>query len=292
MRAPRSSVLGIALPLRSLLQRFALVLLIGASFALMVLGRVDTATVERARSGVMDVVGPVLDVLSRPVAAANRVVAEVRDVMLLRSELERLRDENVRLLQWQTVARRMEAENVALRQLLSVVPETLPSFVAARVIADSGAPFVRTVLVNAGHRDGVRKGQVVMNDDGVVGRVIEVGERSTRILLITDLNSRIPVFDEDSGLRGILAGDNGETPALSFLPNQAQVLPGNRIVTSGHGGLFPQGLPIGVATARDGQIRVRPYVDLHRLEYVRIIRYELPLLSPAGEERPVAADTP
>jgi len=289
VRAPRSSVLGLAIPLRGLLQRFALVLLIGASFALMVIGRVDTATVERIRTGVIDVVGPVLDVLSRPVAAANRLIAEVRDIALLRSELDSLRDENARLLQWQAVARRMEAENSALRQLLSAGPETLPSFVAARVIADSGAPFVRTVLVNSGHRDGVRKGQVVMNKDGVVGRVVEVGERSARILLITDLNSRIPIFDEDSGLRGILAGDNGDLLSLSFLPNQAQVQPGNRIVTSGHGGLFPQGLPIGVATARDGHIRVRPYVDLHRLEYVRIIRYDLPLLAPAGEERPVAA---
>ena len=289
MRAPGGNVLRLAGPVRAVIQRFAFVLLIAAAFLLMLLGRFDNALVERTRLAVVDAVAPVMDVVSRPVAAANRAADAVGDLVNLRSELAIAREENRRLLQWQTVARRLEAENAAYRALLDVKTEAAPLFLSARVIADSGAPFVRTVLMNAGHRDGVRAGQAVMNEDGLVGRVAQVGQRSARILLLSDLNSRVPVINGASQQRGVLVGDNTDLPQLVFLPNQAQVSPGDPIVTSGHGGLFPPGLPIGVVgSVRDGIARVQPLVDWHRLEFVRVVRYQLPRLAPAGEEQPVA----
>ena len=289
MREPSGNMLRYAVPFRAVLQRFAFVLLIAAAFLLMLLGRFDNALVERTRLAVVDAVAPIMDVVSRPVAAANRAAAAVADLVQLRSELASAREDNQRLLQWQMVARRLEAENAAYRALLDVRTETAPLFVSARVIADSGAPFVRSVLMNAGYRDGVRKGQAVMNEDGLVGRVAEVGQRSARILLLSDLNSRIPIINGTSQQRGVLVGDNTDLPQLVFLPNQATVSPGDPIVTSGHGGLFPPGLPIGVVgSVADGAVRVNPLVDWHRLEFVRVVRYRLPRLTPAGEERPVA----
>ncbi len=279
MRAPQRSVLKAAVPIRNLLQRFAFVLLVGSAFALMLLGRFDNSAVERARLGIIDAFTPILDVVSRPVSAANAVVRDIGELIELRTELARVKEENERLLQWQTVARRLEAENAAFRSLLSAKIETSSFVVAARVVADAGGPFVRTVLLNAGRRDGVAKGQAVVNAEGMVGRIAEVGERSSRVLLLSDLNSRVPVVNERSGQRGVLAGDNSEWPQLVFLPNQAQVQPGDPIVTSGHGGLLPPGLPIGiVASTGDGGVRVQPLVNWHRLEFVRVVRYDLPRL--------------
>lgn len=287
MRAPQGNVLRVAVPLRNLVQRFAFVLLIGSAFALMLLGRFDNVAVERVRLGIVDAFTPIMDVVSRPVSAVNAVVRDIREVVDLRTELARVKEENERLLQWQTVARRLEAENSGFRSLLTAKTETSSFLIAARVVADAGGPFVRTVLLNAGRRDGVSKGQAVVNADGMVGRVAEVGERSGRILLLSDLNSRVPVVNERSGQRGVLAGDNSEWPLLVFLPNQAQVQPGDPIVTSGHGGLLPPGLPIGiVASIGEGGVRVQPLVNWHRLEFVRVVRYDLPRLeSGANGER-------
>jgi rod shape-determining protein MreC len=286
VRAPKGNVLRVAVPIRNVLQRFAFVLFVGSAFALMLLGRLDNAVVERIRLGVVDAFAPIMDVVSRPVSAANDLADEVRELVSLRTELARVREENERLLQWQTVARRLEAENAAFRSLLSAKSETSSFLIAARVVADAGGPFVRTVLLNAGRRDGVRKGQAVVNSEGMVGRIAEVGERSARVLLLSDLNSRVPVVNERSGQRGVLAGDNTEWPQLVFLPNQAQVQPGDPIVTSGHGGVLPPGLPIGiVASTNDGVVRVQPLVEWSRLEFVRVVRYDLPRLDSEADPR-------
>jgi len=284
VRGQKNNATRLALPLWHLAQRFAPALFIGAAFAIMLFGRFDPATVERVRLVVTDVAAPILDAASQPLAAVNRGVDNVQAWLTLHDELDRLRDENERLRQWQAAARRLEAENASLRGLLNVRSDQPPSFISARVIADAGVPFVRTVLVNAGHRDGIRRGQAVMNADGLLGRVVEVGERSARILLLTDLNSRVPVTNLNSGLRGVLAGDNRERPQLAFLPNQMQVAVGDRIVTSGHGGVLPQGLPVGVVSGVDGVIRVQLLANSDQLEFVRIVRYDLPRLAPAGQE--------
>jgi rod shape-determining protein MreC len=109
--------------------------------------------------------------------------------------------------------------------------------------------------------------------------VVEVGRNSSRLLLLTDLNSRVPVIVEASRYRGVLAGDNSDQPKLIFLPTNAKVNVGDRIVTSGHGGVFPPGLAVGVVSSiGDGNIRIEPLVDFSRIEYVSILRYELPHL--------------
>ncbi len=252
----------------------------------MLLGRLDNAVVERVRLGIVDAFAPVMDVVSRPVSAVNALADNIRELANLRTELARVQAENERLLQWQTVARRLEAENAAFRSLLSAKSETSSFLIAARVVADAGGPFVRTVLLNAGRRDGVRKGQAVVNAEGLVGRIAEVGERSSRVLLLSDLNSRVPVVNERSGQRGVLAGDNSEWPQLVFLPNQAQVQPGDPVVTSGVGGVLPPGLPIGIVAATgDGVVRIQPLVNWHRLEFVRVVRYELPRIDGTPDQR-------
>jgi rod shape-determining protein MreC len=260
------------MPIRALLNRFALLFLIIAAFAIMLLGKADTLVVERARSGVVDAVAPVMDALSRPIATVSEGVYRVDRFFSVYEENAQLREQNARLLEWQSAALALAAENSTFRKMLNFVPERGASFAAARVIGDSGGAFVRSVLINGGTVDGIQKGDAVVNGNGLIGRIAESGRRSGRVLLVSDLNSRIPVVGEKSRVRAILAGDNSPSPKLAFLSPNAQLEVGDRIVTSGHGGVFPAGLPVGrISSIGDGGIRVQPFADFYRLEYVRII---------------------
>jgi len=259
-----------------LANRFGYIGLLMAAFALMLLGKADVVVMERVRAHVIDGVAPILDVLSRPVASFDRVVEEAAAIGQLREENARIKIENQHLLEWQSAARKLAAENSQLKSLLNFAPGAEPGFVTGRVIADTGGAFVHSILVNAGKREGVTKGQAVITGEGLVGRVHGVGSRSVRVLLITDLNSRIPVVIEATRTRAVLAGDNTERPRLIHLPPGAALNPGDRIVTSGHGGSFPPGIPVGVITQlSDGIVPVKPYVPRDRLEYVRIVDYGL-----------------
>jgi rod shape-determining protein MreC len=270
--------------LRLLAQRFAFLALVLASFALMLLGKADTIVVERLRVFVDDGVAPVLQVLSRPAAAVASVVNAIRDLAAMRAENVRLTEENGRLLHWQTVARELDNENRALKAQLNFLPDPDAAFITARVIGDTGGAFVHSMLLNVGSRDGVRKGQAVIAGENLVGRIAEVGERSARILLLTDINSHIPVVIESSRAKAILSGDNTDRARLNYLAPNSNAAPGNRVVTSGHGGAFPPGLPVGViASVQDGIVRVEPFVHRNQLEYVTVVDYGLPGVLPSDQ---------
>jgi len=270
-------MLRIAMPVKAMAQRFAFLLLVGAATGILILGKADVALMERLRTNVADFLAPVLTALGQPVRATEAVIQNARELLNLREENARLREENARLLSWQDIARRFEQDNARFRQLLHITSDPVSTFISARVVGDSGSAFVRTMLLNAGARDGLQKGQAALGAEGLAGRIIEVGQRSSRLLLLTDLNSRIPIMLENSRYRGILAGDNSDQPRIDYLPANAQVSPGDRVITSGSGGLFPSGLPIGVvASVSDGAIRVQPLVDWHSLEIVSAVRFDLP----------------
>ena len=282
MRYRGASVRRLALPVKGWMQRFAFALLVSASMGILVLGKVDSQLVERLRTGVTDGMAPILQAMSQPTAAAAAIVGDIRAMADLYGENERLRGANERLLQWQAVARGLEQENLAFRELLNLVDDPRPAFITARVIGDAGGAFVRTVLLNAGTDDGVRVGQAAVNAEGLVGRVVEAGRRSARILLLTDLNSRVPVVTELTRVPAILAGDNSDNPRLAFTPVNALFEPGERLVTSGHGGMLPPGLPVGeVVSTASGVARIRPYVNFSALEYLRVLDFTLSGVLPA-----------
>lgn len=263
------------MPARAAIQRWAYGLLISAALVTLILGRSDNEAVSRFRAAVTDLLAPVLAVLSEPVESTRSVITAGRELWYAHRDNARLREDIERLVYWQEIARKLEQENALLRAQLNLRPDPLAHFITARVIADTGGAFVRTLVLGAGTRDGVKAGQAAMTGTGLVGRVTQVGERAARLLLLSDLNSRVPVLVERSRSRGVLAGDNSDQPRLIYLPAGAQVRPGDRIVTSGHGGLFPKDLPVGtVARVDDGEIKVQLFVDWDRLEYVTLLRYE------------------
>ena len=263
--------------LRGVAQRFALPMLILASAVMILLGKADALLFERMRSGVADAVAPVLEIVSRPVGVVDGAIGRVKSLIAIEGENARLTEENARLLRWQQTALNLAAENERLRDLLKLTPDPALSFVSARVIANSGGgSWQRNVLVNAGRREGVARGQAAITGEGLVGRIAEVGEGASRVLLLTDNNSHIPVLVESSRERAVLAGDNSEQPRLLYVPARSSIRVGDRITTSGHGGVFPPGIPVGVVASVDnGIVRVEPYTELSRVDFVRIVDYGL-----------------
>ncbi len=259
---------------RTIVQRFALALLVITAFGAMLIGKADTVLVEQARVWALDLASPALEAIARPVAAANRVIADLKEFASLRQENARLREENARLLAWQTAARRLENENDRLRELAHFREGPEASFITARIVGDSVSAYVRGALLNVGRKAGVTPGQAVVTGEGLAGRVAEVGDNSARVLFVTDVNSRLPVLVERTRERAILVGDNSPQLRLTLLQGVQGVQRGDSIVTSGDGGSFPVGIPVGeVVQSGEGHVRVRPFADFSRLEFVRVVDY-------------------
>jgi rod shape-determining protein MreC len=267
-------VIGLTTFRRSAAQRVAVPLLVLISAFMIILGRIDQVMFESLRISVSDGAEPILDVVSRPLLVIKEFSARTGAMIATYQDNLRLHEENRKLLHWQQAALALAAENAQLRDLLKLSPQSAASFVTGRVIATSGGAYLRNFMVNAGSISGVARGQAVVTGEGLVGRVYEVGARASRILLITDLNSRVPVIVERSRQRAILAGDNSELPSLAYLDPAVAVKSGDRIITSGEGGVFPPDLPVGVVGAVvGGPPRVEPYVQLSQVEYMRIVKY-------------------
>jgi len=266
-----SNILRVTQPLKSLVQRFAYLGLIAAAFGLMLVGKIDAVIVDQVRAEVINAAAPMLGAMSSPVQTVSDLIENAGAVLDMRAENERLREENARLLQWQMAARKLQADNAALSKLLQVVPETPASYISARVIASARGTYSNSIVLNAGAIHGVRKGQAVLGDSGFVGRIADVSSHASRVLLLTDVSSRIPVMLETSRARALMVGGNVNRPRLVFVTPGTRVTPSERIVTSGDGGAFPPGLPIGVvASVTDSTIEVQLFADYDRLEYVRI----------------------
>jgi rod shape-determining protein MreC len=265
----------LALPLKALVDRFAFGALVLLSIALLVVGKANVQLLEGVGSRIGDAFVPALGTMTQPISSSRRLIEQVGELVALRAENARLREQNLRLLEWQSAARQLSVENTALRQLLSMPPDPeLPTAVTGRVIADTGGPFVHTVLLDVGTEHGAARGMAAVNERGLVGRVIEVGRRSSRVLLLTDFNSRIPVMVEPSRNQAILAGNNTGRPALVFLPLNPRLAVGDAVVTSGRGGVLPPGLEIGKVRSIDGAgVAIEPLVDFARLEYLRLLEY-------------------
>ncbi|MGY8962988.1 MAG: rod shape-determining protein MreC [Rhodospirillales bacterium] len=259
-----------------LAQRFAFLSLIGLTFALMLIGKADTVIVERVSMAVSDAVTPILRVMAEPAASISKFVTNVQELGAIREQNTDLREINARLLEWQAVAQKLENENRQLRALLGTVNEPEARAVSARVVADYGGAFAQSVLITAGGRDGVAKGQAVVTGEGLTGRVAQAGYRSARVLLITDINSRIPVRVGEAGDRAILTGNNSPRPRLIFLGVKSAISPGDRVVTSGDAGAFPPGLPVGrVVVADESSALIEPFVSRDRLQYVEVLDFGL-----------------
>ena len=269
-------MIRLSIPARQALSKLTLPVLVIASFGLMLLGKADTLLAERVRMALNDGLAPIYAVLAEPLGAVNAAFTEAASLWGMRAENTRLREENEYLRRWQAIALALDAENARLKASLNWIPDPNASFVTARVVADAGGVYARAALLAVGPNHSIRKGQIALDERGLIGRITEVGARTARVLLVTDLNSRIPVIMETSRARAILVGTNGARPRLQYWPEGVLPQEGERIVTSAEAGAFPANLPIGtVRHSASGVPEVEPFALLQRLEIVRIFDYGL-----------------
>lgn len=173
-------------------------------------------------------------------------------------QIKELQTEIRELTQYKHAYISMTDRMKAYERILNMVGEPPENGVTARVTAETDGPFKRTLLANAGSNVGVQNGSVALNESGVVGRVITLGKRSSRILRVSDFNSRVPVLGELSGVRAILYGGRDGIGNLRDLPEKTDFVEGERILTSSEGGAFPRGLTVGTAfVSNDGDWRVK-----------------------------------
>ena len=285
MERRSSALIKIAEPLKSLIQRFMYLGLVLSAFSLMFLGKFDASTIDKVRNEVAELTTPILVAVSHPAAAISDYVKNIQDLINIRNKNNRLIQENIRLLQWQTVARKLQVDNIALRQKFHVVKDNNEKYITARVIAGSAGLLSNMLIVNAGGGNGVVNGQTVIGARGVIGRISQVSKSSSRVLLLTDINSRVPVMIEGNKTHALMTGRNTNLATLVHLSQGAKISASDRIITSGQGGAFPSGLPIGIVTSvNDEGIDIKLFSDVSRIDYVRIVDYGLNNLMETSQE--------
>ena len=255
------------------LKRLILVVLMLVLVGVFILWRIDSPRVERFRIAVIDRVVPNFDWAFTPVTGAANLINDFQSYRKIYDQNQELRRELQRMESWKEAALQLEQENARLLDLNNVRLDPRLTSISGNVLADSGSPYRQSVLINVGARDGILDGWAAMDGIGLVGRVSGVGERSSRVLLLTDASSRVPVTVQPSGQRGLIVGDNTLAPPIDFVENRDLIRPGDRVVSSGDGDVFPSGVLIGhIAVDTGGRMRVRLAADYERLEFMRILR--------------------
>jgi rod shape-determining protein MreC len=242
---------------------------------LFLLWRIDSPRLERLRMEITDRVIPNFATITAPVTSAVNILRSARSYTRIYQQNQELRRELQQMKAWKEAALQREQENARLLDLNNVRLDPKFTKITGVVLADSGSPFRQTVLLNVGRRDGIVDGWAAIDGIGLVGRIAGVGERTSRVILLTDTSSRIAVSIESNGQRAMIVGDNTSRPPLEFLEDPETVRPGDRVVTSGDGGVFPSGLLVGQVTqTQSGRLRVRLAADMQRLEFLRVVRHQ------------------
>uniref|UniRef100_UPI0035B1D4ED rod shape-determining protein MreC n=1 Tax=Phenylobacterium sp. TaxID=1871053 RepID=UPI0035B1D4ED len=256
----------------------ALIVALVAALVLLLSDRRETFQTEAygASRKVGDAIAaPVTGVLATPGRWIGDGVEGVRGYFFAVSENRRLKAELAEAREWRIAALTLRDTNDRYKALLGLKTDPPIPMVAARTVSESRGPFSNTRLANAGREKGIREGNPVMSENGLVGRIIGVTDGASRILLLTDIASRTPVMIDRTNARAILAGDGGPNPRLEYLRGQDPVKQGDRIVTSGDGGVLPRGLPIGIAVkGLDGRWRAVLASDAAPVDFIQVLLFQ------------------
>ena len=256
------------------LGRLILSALIVLLLGLFLLWRIDSPRVERVRIELIDRVVPNFSWATSPLTGTINILRSARSYTRIYQQNKDLRRELQQMKAWKEAALQREQENARLLDLNNVRLDPKFTKITGVVLADSGSPFRQTVLLNIGKRDGIVDGWAAIDGIGLVGRIAGVGERTSRVILLGDTSSRVAVTIESNGQTALVVGDNTSQPPIEFLENPETVRPGDRVMTSGDGGVFPSGILVGQVTqTQSGRLRVRLAADMLQLEFLRVIRH-------------------
>ncbi len=258
---------------RPLIQRGLIVLLLITGVTLLVLAKSQHPAANRMRAQSLELLHPVLSVVSQPVSAVKSFITSIAAHGRTLEDNRRLMGENDRLRHWQSVAMAMKAENQALRKLMGYKPADNVTYTTARVVGQSPASYSNTLMINAGTEQGLKDLQPVVDSYGLIGRVIDAAADTSRVLLLSDISSRVPVITGSTRQHAILSGTGGDLLRLSFLTvEQDDIQLGEQVVTTEEGGLIPGGIMVGSIFRKDkAGYMIKPIRPLTQSEYVRIM---------------------
>lgn len=250
------------------------------AIVLILLGKAQSSIFDRARTSLTDWMRPALETVSAPFAGIAHWVGGLGGIFSVYEDNLKLKQQNARLMQWRNRAIVLEARLARYNKLLHAVPDPALSWRMAHVIGHASQPFEQTMILDAGKAEGIKPGQAVIDARGMVGRIFLTGEHTSWVLLLTDLNSRIPVMIEPSHAHAIMAGDNELAPVIETLSQGVKLKDGDQVVTSGDGGLLPPGLAIGTVVSHGEEFRVVLLADPANAEDVNIVDYQRPIENP------------
>ena len=246
------------------------------SLLLIGFGRFQNPLLNQFKMALIETVTPIVYVISSPIRWGKSLFWGSSDLINTYQENKRLKAENEDLKNWRNIALQLHFEDAKLKDLLNYAPPPKSTFVTAKTLIDNGSRFSRSLIVSAGRAEGVSKGDLAMTASGIVGRIVEVGRHTSRLMLLTDYASRVPVLVGDKGTNAILTGDGSETPKIIPLSDNQTIQKGEVVFSSGQVGVYPSGLGIGVVEdVSDGEISVRLFEEEFTPVFVRLVNFGL-----------------
>jgi len=260
-----------ALLQRGAKQKFSLFVLILLSLSIFVLDISELKPVKILRSLLNDGVYRISAISSSPIKFSGTVkdffithISVYKENRELKIKLEKLKNKDFQTLYLQT-------ENKRLQDIIQLEKKSAFTTVAARVILDKNSPYLNSVIINRGSGSRIKLGMPVLSEGNLVGRVVEVNFLSSRILLLNDLNSKIPVMISPKGSQAILSGRGEDKPKLEYLPEKFELSDKNLVFTSGKDGIFFEGIPVGNVIFEDNKIKVKLFSDPNQLSFINVI---------------------
>ena len=251
-------------------QRFSLFALIVFSIILIYVETIEAKPLDYLRSFIKDTIYRGSVVVSLPSKGFKNVVSTVENHLNLYNEIIKLKEENAQLQEQIYDPGFLIFENKQLRQLLDEQVTSSANFVSARVMLDKQSPYLNSFIINSGSNKEIKNGMAVLDGKNFVGRIVDVNFFSSRVLLVTDLNSKIPVSIEPSGHQAILSGRGTKEPTLEYLPKNHTVQSGNKVYTSGKEGIFSPGIPIGEVRMSNEKNSVSLFSDISQIVFINI----------------------
>ena len=251
-------------------QRFSLFVLVILSVVLIFAETIETRPLNKVRSFVKDVVYRSATIVSFPLKSVNNFIGFLENHLNLYSNYNELIKENNELRNNISKTDFLELENSQLRKLIDEQIESPSNLVSARVMIDKQSPYLNSFVINIGSNKDIKNGMAVLDGKNFIGRIVDVNFFSSRVLLVSDLNSKIPILSEPSANHAILSGHGTSEPTLEYLPENHNIQDGDKIYTSGKEGIFTPGIPIGEAKIVKNKIKVLLFSDLRQNTFVNI----------------------
>jgi len=252
-------------------------LLITFALLLLILGKVNENNLRTAKGYFNDFSSYILNIIGIPINSLSKAANQINSLVFIYSKNENLALENKQLYKWKDLAQRLLVENQDLKKLLNGTKNIPNKFITAEVIANSSGSYIKTITINVGTIDSVAIGNAIVNNWGMIGRVIGVGKKTSRVLLVTDINSQIPIYFEKSKHKAIVIGKNADLLEIKFLKPRVKLFNNERLITSGEGGLLPKGLVVGTylkTLNNDGnKIKILPTRNWDRLDSINVILF-------------------